>query len=569
MIFNSKSRYIYLNEKLSTTGIFFTAVILLLVYLMSIKYHIYLPVHIFWVSISLIFGSIVYQIIKIKLSTYFIKVVLFEIAIVGFVFHLIYLIPYYGLRGSDEYFDFNSMKSILLSGFVRGVPQYINTTSYWPMIHIIGAQLKLITNLNAFDVVKWFPPLMSIALTLMLYLLIRNIFGDERVALLSILLFNSLQHYIIFGSAFVRETIAIVYIVGFVYIYFSANSPIKIALSIIFLISLTLSHHLTSLIIFIFLSIHFISSKVLLSSTFSNLHSKTNFSGKKITPVIFLLAIMIPLAYWMYVYIQPLVTIVTFFKGMTSSTDTSTYAQISNISLSTIQTIRGYIIYLGFYFFNLIFSAILLYQLFHNAKKQQLEIYSFSIFLLILGAFGFLILYIIPIKTVFLFPDRLLAYGWIFGFAPLTLCILTREHKWFKRTGILLLVAFLLYNIYVIEPTAWDLNAEGVAMATSEEDYALANTLNFHGDIKIGAHQNSLMAIYDIHNYVGINIFTMTDLDIQDYDWIIVQKKQLELQNKYIPNNMSYKLDEIEQHPSMNVIKIYESNSLAAYKMKI
>lgn len=572
-ILKSKSWSIYLNEKVSTTGIFCAATISLLLYLTSIRYHIYLPVHFFWVSIGMMFGSITYQILKIRLSTNFIKVVLLEIVILSFVFHLIYQIPYYGLRGSDAYYDLTSMKGILCSGFVRGDPQYTNPTSYWPMIHIIGSQVSLITNISAFEVAKWFPSLMGGALTILLYLLIRNVFKDEKVALLSTLLFSSLQHYILFGSLFIRESIALIFIVGCINLYFSARSLMKIALSIIFLICITFSHHLSSLILFIFILVSFVISKLLLFPDFPKWYYKNNLNGTQITEAVFLMAFIIPLSYWLYVYMQPLVTIITFYQGIVSSVDTATYAEISGIGISSIQTIRGYIIYIGFYFFHLTFGAFLLYQLLPNVKKPRLEIYSFTIFLFILGALGFSLLYFVPLKTAALYPDRLLAYGWLFGFAPLTVSILMGEHKWLKQIGIFLLVTFLFYNIYAIEPSAWNPHAEGVAAAPSEEDYAFANTFSFHEDIILGAHQNTLMAIYDVHNHVGKNIFGSRNTmdDIQGYDWIVVQKKVLKLENKYSNKpltGMLYNLSELEQHPPTNMDKVYESNNLAAYKLK-
>ena len=55
-----------------------------------------------------------------------------------------------------------------------GDPQYIVGTSYFPVIHILGAQLSHVTGIELFNIVKWFPSLLDVALVLVLYLLIRN-----------------------------------------------------------------------------------------------------------------------------------------------------------------------------------------------------------------------------------------------------------------------------------------------------------------------------------------------------------------------------------------------------------
>ena len=118
-------------------------------------------------------------------------------------------------------------------------------------------------------------------------------------------------------------------------------------------------------------------------------------------------------------------------------------------------------------------------------------------------------------------------------------------------------------------PTAWDAKAEGIPIATSEEDYALANTFNFSGE-KIYGHQNSVMAIYDVHNNVG-TIFTLSEVDLTKFDWVIIQKKTLELEKKYYQEPRTETIATLERlatecSPDYN--KIYESNSLLVFKLR-
>ncbi len=84
----------------------------------------------FWLAILLIIGIILYQIYKSGPSCAFPKIALIEITLTSIAFHLIYQIPYFGLRGSDAYIDLASAKGLIESGFIQGAAEFINATSY-------------------------------------------------------------------------------------------------------------------------------------------------------------------------------------------------------------------------------------------------------------------------------------------------------------------------------------------------------------------------------------------------------------------------------------------------------
>lgn len=560
----------YLKSKVGVVGIFFAATALLVLYLLSIRWHIYLSVTPFWVAVALMVGTIIYQCLKIELSPSYAKVVLLEIAVTCFVFHLIYQIPYYGLRGADAYIDMTSVKGILSSGFVMGDPQYINLQSYFPMIHVFGAVLSLITSIDLFSVVKWVPSLSGVALIPLLYLLVRSIFKEEKIALLSALLFVCLQHHILFSSLFVRETIALVLAVCCVYLYFSAkHSPHpanNYASSIVCLIGTVFAHHLTSFMLLIFLLIHFLVTKVSQVPSLRRAYFRDSLTGEKVTTTFLSIALVALFAYWIYVVTFPLYTLATLARDIfnPSQWGVRTYAEIAGISATSIRTIRGHIIFYGFYFFHLIFGLILLYQLLGKAKNRRVETYSSTLFLFLCGLVGFLSLYLVAPAA---FPDRFLMFGWLFGFAPLVFTILKGNHKWRQRVGVCLLIAFMLFNVYMIEPAAWDAGAEEVPLATSRKDYTLANAFDFSGG-KIFGFQNPLMAIYDVHNNLG-TIFTLSEINLTDFDWIVIEKKSLELEKKYFPEPRTSTIAELELLATgqfTNYTKIYDSDSIFVFK---
>lgn len=559
-----------LNRKVSTVGIFFAATVMLILYLLSMRYHTYLPMALFWIAIALMFGTIVYQSLTIERSPGYTSVVLLEIAVAALAFHLIYQIPYYGLHSSDAYIDMASLKGILYSGFVYGDPKYIVITSYFPMIHILGAQLSLITNIDYFAVVKWFPSLLDVALIPLLYLLVRNIFNDNRIALLSTLLFASLQHHIAFSSEFIRETIALVLAVCCLYLYFSARSsshPVAYrALSIMCLIGTVFAHHLTSFMLLAFLLVHFMLTWVSERPSLREAYFGDDVAGEKITTSFLSIAFVAPFAYWTYVVASPFYTLISFVKDLvTPSQWGQTLPELTSVSPVAIATARGHIIFYGFYSFTILFALILLYSLLPRTKSNRVEKYSFTSFLFLCGLLSLISLYLVAAKAN---PDRFLMYGWLFGFAPLALAILKDKQEWFRQIGIFLLVAFMFFNVYMIDSTAWDAHAEGVALATSEEDYALANAFDFSQGT-IAAHQNDIMAIYDVYNNMGKIAFDSVDINLTSFDWIIVQKEELRFEEKHYAKPRTEAIAEmqrLEEEGSTSYNRIYESNNLAAFK---
>jgi len=561
----------YSNSKATIVGTFLAATSLLFIYLLSIRLHIYLPVIFFWLAISLMLCTVAYQCLKIELSPPHTRLVLLEIVVTCLAFHLIYQIPYYGLRGYDAHIDMASAKGILTSGFVMGDPQYISIVSYFPVIHVFGTTLSLITGIDLLSVAKWFPSLLDVALILLLYLLTRSIFKQEKIALLSALLFACLQHHILFSSLFIRETIALILAICCVYLYFSAEHSLhpttRYALSILSLIGTVFAHHLTSFMLLIFLSTHFLVTKASKVSSLRRAYFNVNITGPTVSTAFLLLAFVVLFAYWTYVVMSPLYTLVTFLQSVFNPSlwGIRTYAELAGISAASILTIRGYIIFYGFYFFHVIFGLILLYGLLPRAKNRRLEKYSFTLFLFVCGLVGFAYLYLV---TVAVFPDRFLMFGWLFGFAPLVISILKGKRKWLRRVGLFLLVGFMLFNVYMIEPIYWDPMAEGVPLVTPQEDYALANTFNF-SNAKLFGFQNPLMAIYDVHNNLGTIFAVYKEINLTNFDLIIIQKKEMELEEKYYPKPRTETIATLEHlttECSVHFNKIYESNSLIGFK---
>ena len=198
--------------------------------------------------------------------------------------------------------------------------------------------------------------------------------------------------------------------------------------------------------------------------------------------------------------------------------------------------------------------------------NHQIEIYTFTLFLFILGFTGFAVLYLLPVTGAY--PDRYLAYGWLFGFAPLVLAIFNSNT--FKKIGLILLVSFLFFNIYMIEQRLWNLKADSILAAPSQEDYSFAQTFNFYND-SIATNHNISLAVFDLHNKKANPIFTQDiekSLTLKDFDWIVVNKEELRLIKKY-HEERSTNIDQLINLGSKNYFnKLYESNNLQAYNLR-
>ncbi|MCP4607493.1 MAG: hypothetical protein GY845_02090 [Planctomycetes bacterium] len=475
-----------------------------------------------------------------------------------------------------------SVKGILSSGFIRDEPQYTNGTSYFPIIHVIGGQISLITNIAVHSVVKWFPSLFDVGLILLLYLLMRRIFGKETVALLCALLFACLQHHILFGSLFVRETIALVLAVCCVYLFFSARSsshPLTYyMLSVVCLLETVVAHHLTSFMLATFLLAHFLVGKMSESSYLRKKYIGDDIVGEKVTGTYLLIAFGGMFIYWMYVVTYPLIDLVDITKNIFAFGDwgVDTYAEEASVSATTLRTVRSHVLVYGFYAFMCSFGVILIYHLWSRARNIRLETYSFTLYLFGLGLVGLGSLYLFPAKA---YPDRFLMFGFLFAFGPIVVAILGARHVSLVRIGTLWLVVFMLFNVYMISPAFWNpTKYEGPPPPASEEEYALARTFDFclqhPGYPVIAAHQNSQVAIYDVDHCVGELLYLADcplteDIDLRAYSWIIVQKELLALERKSYPEPRTDAVAEMAnlvEQGSHDRNRVFESNNLSVFK---
>lgn len=444
-------------------------------------------VAIFWLSILLMFGTVIYQIFFLKNNSF----VLFEIFIVYLSLHLTYIVGYYGLGGSDSYIDYNFFKTILNdNSFILG-----QSVDGWPMMHIFSSSLSLTTKIDPLLIAKFLPSFISSIIVIPVYLLVKNIYKDQKVALFSCLLFGTIPQFMIFEGLFVREIFAFfIMILFFSILYISRKRSVYsfTLLSIILVPVIVLSHHFTSFMLIILLGTYLVVSKVISCLYRKDVKFLSRLSGKINIKIIFLMILVSTISYWIFhaVFIMDYSYIV--FSELIGVKKVTTYATLTNLG-TPIVTLKGNIIYYGFFFFHILFSLILLIKIIKIKIDQKIEDVSFTLFLYFCMFYAFLATYI---SGSLLFPERFLPFGWIFGIIPLTGFLLILKKDLYKKIFVLLLIFFAVYNLYNIDSDYYTGNASLTAVVATEKDYLIAEQIDFpeeyHGYVGV------VGAIYDV-----------------------------------------------------------------------
>lgn len=445
---------------------------------------------IFWISIIVIFSTIVYQIFCLKYTG---NVVLLEIFIVYLFLHLVYQVGYSGLRGSDSYEDYNFLKTILNNhNFSLG-----QGVDGWPMLHIFSSIIHIVTEIEPLTIAKFLPSCISAILVLPLYLLSYNIFRDKQVALFSCLVFGTIPQFMRFEGCFVRETFALFIMIFLFYIIYISKQrrDFRFALLSILLVPvIVFSHHFTSFMFIILLGIYVIASETISYFNRKNIYKVENLSGAITIKTISLVILVVAVSYWIYPAVTLLDSFSGIFREVTGVTELTTYAETIELETSPIVTLKGNIIYHGFFFFYFLFAAILGIKLILQKNEQKTEDFAFTTFFLFCGFYGFLALYSMG---SLLFPQRFLAHGWLFGIIPLAGIIISLKKDWYKKKFVILLVSFMIFNVYNMNPCYYEGNPHLTGVVVGDKAYLIAKTIKFPM-VYCGGHIGTRTAIREL-----------------------------------------------------------------------
>jgi hypothetical protein len=485
--------------------VFFLGVILFCLNL-QYNYSNELKQTVFWISIAVMLVILLYQIFYLKNYQF----ILFEIIIFYFLLHLVYQIGYYGLRGSDSYRDYDFLKSILNNHYIIIEPLDIDVSG-WPLIHVWASFIILITKIEPILIVKIVPSFIASIIAIPIYLFISNLYKNKKAALLACLLFGTIPQFVNFEALFVRECYALYFFIFFFYMLYITKQRddfLLLTLSIILIPIIVLAHHFTSFMLIIFLLIFIFSStmipylfKIKMISHYFN--EKKNIYLNKINIYYFFIIILIvALLYWFYFTPNIIKSFFTIYYETTGEKEFISYGQKIGLGY-TIVTLRGNIQYYGFFFFQGILSAILLIAILLKKLTNIIEDFSFTIYLLFCLFLGSLSLYVLG---SLIYPDRFLSFGWIFGVIPLIILLFNLKNIHIKKLILVILVTFLIFNIYTINPNYYTGKATIGGDLATEKEYAIAETINISTVpkiIKLSKTYN--VSIRPYYGYLGIS----------------------------------------------------------------
>jgi hypothetical protein len=458
---------------------------------------------IFWFLTLFILGVILYQIFYLKYTSGF---VLFEIFLVFLFFHLVFQMGYYGLRGSDSYVDYTFLKTIIKNhNFFLG--QYVDG---WPVIHIFSSIVHFFTKIDPLLIAKFLPSFISSIIVLPIYLFTYKIYKNKQISLFTCLIYSTVHQFIIMEALFVRETIALFFMIFFIYTVYTAkqkNEKSFIILSLLLIPVIVFSHHFTSFLILILIAFYIIVSKIIPYFFFKNKNNKISLSGKINLIPLFLLSFISIIGYWVYHSVDMVKKFTDIFYEAVGTKQYESYAAATNLG-SPIVSLRGNIIFYGFYFFIILFSLILLIKFLKEKNNQKIEDVSFTVFFYFCIFYSFLSLYILG---SLIFPDRFFTFLWMFGLIPITGYILIIKKDVFKKILVILLISLIIFNIYNIEPSFSSGDPYQEETIPGEKGYTIAMTIQFPS-IYYG-YLGAISAIFDIQgippqyygSYVGTN----------------------------------------------------------------
>ena len=526
-----------------------------LLYLIGLQYKFsdYYNIILFWVPILLMISIILYQIFFLTNNNF----VLLEIFLVYLLLHLIYVVGYYGLRGSDSYIDYNFLKDIINNHNFRLEVSFQESIRGYPMLHIFSSTTSIISKINPLLVAKYLPSLLSSLIVFPIYLFGYSVYNDKKIALFSCLIFGTIPQFMSFETAFIREVIALFFMILFFYlihIFTKRNSYFFYLFIFILIPAVIFSHHLTSFLVLALLIIYLMLSKVfpfILKLINYIFHIKITFMkglAESLNRRVLLVVIIFSTSLSIYLY---LLYELEFFTGFFSDIINEilgvrnvggTYAETSNLG-DPIVTLKGNIIFYGFFFFNILFGLIFIIKFFiKNINLSKIEVtcmiyYFFCMFL------GFLTMFVVSHMA---FPDRFIPFGFMFGLIPLAGMLLFLKKNIFKKIIAILLISFIVYNLYYIDTNYYTNNATFTGGATSEKEYLIANHIIFPDDYygPIAAFD----AVYDIQ---GINpkLGVRDPLSIKDFrnsSTMAILNEEMYLQ--YIENLQKKSIEEYSKN---------------------
>lgn len=424
------------------------SIVILIICLLSQRLNIHLPVSIFWITVVAITCIICIQIAFFNLNSNKYAILL-QILIFSWIIRTIF-IPNTGFFGRDPYQEMEVVNAIFNQGWDLDsdvFSSYRYQYSY-PILYeliIIGSQ---ILGISVYSIARWFPLLYSTSSLLFIYLLSNNLFNSNKSSLLSLFGASMLYQYVMFHTLPIRESIAFVFFTATLYVYFKqkkTNVTFTI-LALLFLIVITLSHHLTSFLTLLFISLHILvnkTCKILETKVPEKLHFIPDNKGFNILAYTLVLVI----GYWAYLRYSPFSILAYAFKE-------SAYLDPGH-GMIVPSALRFTILVYGEYIFAFAFASFSIFALILCKNRMSFNL-TLILWAALMGMMSILSLKGMVLKSESVaFASRFQSFGYIslFILSGSIIDLKNQKGKIFNKlnaTVIILYLLFILFSIYRI-----------------------------------------------------------------------------------------------------------------------
>lgn len=156
------------------------------------------------------------------------------------------------LYGFDSWEDASRVIPPLRTGFFSRI------LPHGPLFYVLMLQWCIVSGMSVFDAFLWFTPFLSSVLILPVFLLSRELIGDDRAGLYSSLFAATSSFLLHFTTTSVPEAVGLTYIIFIIYLLYSTmvrRSLRHLLMLILSYIGVVLTHHLTSFLFLVGLSI--------------------------------------------------------------------------------------------------------------------------------------------------------------------------------------------------------------------------------------------------------------------------------------------------------------------------
>lgn len=452
------------NKQLISSVFFFISLFLLLACLGTFIRGLSFNFLFFWIFVTIPFVCILYQILSLKSEELNVKLVLLEILILSFYLSFILrILTDFSISPSDDTYTlltstiYIENHNYFLSGTAPDYSKWFQS----PLLLLINAKILNISLKYSYFTL---PNLIITFGPFFLYLIGKEMFENDKIALLGSLLLVSLSQYAYQTFQVHPQFLAIVYSLTSIFVFFKIlNTEKKILWTIIFFLFVTLTiatNYTTSFFLcwfFISVLIAQISLKhkgdilALSKEGIKNkirtiLHKREIIKHTKINPsyTLLILIITIFLAYHIYIGISAFESTILISKDLSEG-----QIRIGKTSSSLgflEKPLKDKFYNIGINFYILIFSLIILIGLFRlkNKKKKLFGIYSSLVYSSI-GLLLYIIIFFTSSNFINLGTSRVMVFFFPIAFLLLAYCI--RNLKINKKNFYMLLVGFFIVNI--------------------------------------------------------------------------------------------------------------------------